>query len=136
VTELGSETFEGLPEAAGLARRFVRDLLGNEHPARDDAELLTGEVFANAVRHSASAEPGGKVAVGVYAEGSEIRIAITDDGGAGPLPQVRNDLYGESGRGLFLLDMLAIAWGVRLEKASTTVWFRVTADAQGPSRPE
>jgi hypothetical protein len=61
---------------------------------------------------------------------------ITDDGGANCLPQVRNDLYGESGRGLFLLDMLAIAWGVRMEKTSTTIWFRVTADAQGPSRPE
>jgi anti-sigma regulatory factor (Ser/Thr protein kinase) len=136
VTELGFETFEGLPEAAGRARRFVRDLLGNGHPACVDAELLTGEVFANAVQHSASAKPGGKVAVGVYVEGSAIRVVITDDGGAGTMPQIRNDLYGESGRGLFLLGMLAAGWGVRMESNSTTVWFRLTVDSQSPFRAE
>ncbi|MFC4532726.1 hypothetical protein [Sphaerisporangium dianthi] len=34
------------------ARTFVAGLLGEEHPCRDDAMLLTSEFAANVVRHA------------------------------------------------------------------------------------
>ena len=40
----------GMDRAAGHARRWLRDVLG-EHPAFDDAALCMSELITNAVRH-------------------------------------------------------------------------------------
>ncbi|HEX6468950.1 MAG TPA: ATP-binding protein [Streptosporangiaceae bacterium] len=128
-----TEMFPGLAEEARQARRLVRRLLGAEHPLVDEAELLTTEVFANAIQHSASGRPGGKVAVSVATEGSAVRIEITDEGGAAGAPHVRADLYAEGGRGLYLLDALAGGWGFRTDRAGTTVWFRLTCASADPT---
>jgi len=40
------------PEQVRPARAFVAELLGDDHPLRDDAMLLTSELATNAVEHS------------------------------------------------------------------------------------
>jgi anti-sigma regulatory factor (Ser/Thr protein kinase) len=85
---MGTGTFAGLAEEARQARLLVRGLLGEDHPVIDEAELLTGEIFANAIQHTASGRPGGKVTVSVADEGSAIRVDITDEGAANSTPHV------------------------------------------------
>jgi anti-sigma regulatory factor (Ser/Thr protein kinase) len=96
--------FPGLPAQAREARRWVRGLaphLGRPDP--HDMELITAELFANAVLHTRSGGEGGKVAVMVTADGV---IHVHDYGTARPCPGLAagppaaQGLRGESGRGL------------------------------------
>ncbi|MEU8201560.1 ATP-binding protein [Streptosporangium sp. NPDC049046] len=51
-TPVISQRFAATPEQVRPARAFVAELLGNDHPLRDDAMLLTSELATNAVEHS------------------------------------------------------------------------------------
>ena len=44
----------GRPEQAGVARGFVRQVLGASHPGIERVTLLTSELVTNSVTHSAS----------------------------------------------------------------------------------
>ncbi|MER7671902.1 ATP-binding protein [Kitasatospora sp. NPDC096128] len=99
-------------ESTPLARHLLRAYLaalptGDRY--RDIAELLLGELFANAVQHSDA--PTDRLI--------EIRFALTDDrlrlevhdAGTGR-PDLRTPTpTDEHGRGLFLVDELAERWG-------------------------
>src|SRR5918999_3541810 len=79
--------FPGTPEHGSQARGFVRSLLG-DHPLLDDVLLVTAELFANAVRHSRSARPGGLVIVEIRRWRRGVAIAVVDQGGPGePAPR-------------------------------------------------
>ncbi|MEU3165169.1 ATP-binding protein [Streptosporangium sp. NPDC006930] len=51
-TPVISQRFTATPEQVRPARAFVAELLGDDHPLRDDAILLTSELATNAVEHS------------------------------------------------------------------------------------
>ncbi|CDR10353.1 signal transduction histidine kinase regulatingcitrate/malate metabolism [Streptomyces iranensis] len=85
----------------------------------ETVELLASEVIANAVLHSS-----GPCDVVVTRNAERLRVEVTDTDptlpsavAAGP-----ND---ESGRGLWLVEALADAWGVRLESEGKTTWFEI-----------
>ena len=108
--------------AAGLARRWVRELLG---PSADAAalrvvELLVSELVTNAVKYGGPLED---VLVTAEVADDVLTVAVTD---ANPEPpQVRHaELSATGGRGMALVDRLAQAWGVDIDGASKTVWFR------------
>ncbi|MEV7908611.1 ATP-binding protein, partial [Streptomyces anulatus] len=46
-----SRRFKATPDQVRLARNFVAEMLGESHPFRDDAMLLTSELATNAVEH-------------------------------------------------------------------------------------
>lgn len=111
------------------ARRYVRVLLtGIAHPRIDDAVLLVSELVSNAVRHSDSALPGGKVTVSVAHGSGTLHIDVTDAGSAVNKPQLPAgiDHLGSSGRGLWLVDELSSAWGWYETDGGRVVWFRLT----------
>jgi anti-sigma regulatory factor (Ser/Thr protein kinase) len=119
---LGRADLRAVPEA----RRALRELLGQwERTARSDvAELLTSELVTNAIVHTdhdavltATVGPRGlRVEVRDFvARRPRLRVPVADDG--------------TNGRGLFLVQSLADAWGVRAHGVGKAVWFELQAEA-------
>ncbi|GGL12429.1 ATP-binding protein [Planomonospora parontospora] len=119
-------TLHGVPESVALARRRVRELLGEAHPACDDVTLLVSEVVTNSVVHSGSGG-GGRVAMTVAVGPDAVLVEVSDAGSGHSAPHVRNEPEAESGRGMFLVDLLAARWGIRESDPHglRTLWFEV-----------
>jgi anti-anti-sigma regulatory factor/anti-sigma regulatory factor (Ser/Thr protein kinase) len=105
------------PTSARLARALVAaattDLADD---LADDAVLLAGELVTNAVNH-ARTETVLHVALG----GKSVRIAVADS--SPELPHRLPRPVSEAGRGLYLLDSLATAWGaLRTASGGKLVW--------------
>jgi anti-sigma regulatory factor (Ser/Thr protein kinase) len=110
-------------ERARIARAFVDGVLGPEHPCGDDAALLVTEIFGNSVRHSDSGAPGETVAV--RAGDGIVRVEVTDRGGPGT-PELRPaGCDAEGGRGLQLVDGLAVRWGWLRRGGRMVTWFEL-----------
>ena len=105
-------TLPGVAASAAAARRLTRQVLKDAgSPAVDEAELCASELAANAVEHTRSGRPGGTFTIEVTATPATVRIAVRDagaaDGAAPAAPAQRPPLAAESGRGLWLVTMLA-----------------------------
>ena len=70
----------GRPEQVGVARAFVRQVLGAGHPGLDRVTLLTSELVTNSVNHSDSRLDGGTVTVTVRSDAERVHVEVTDDG--------------------------------------------------------
>jgi anti-sigma regulatory factor (Ser/Thr protein kinase) len=124
LTVLGTLTLPGSERSVAYARRFVRDMIGADHPALDDAELCTSELVTNALAHTAS-KHGGQVTVTVARDAGMLRISVADDGAGGQVPYVREEPFAEDGRGILIVSSLATDWGAQAEEHGTTTWFRL-----------
>ena len=118
------------------ARRFVRALLADTAQATD-AELIVSELAGNALRHTRSGGPGGRFLVELR-RGKRVRVAVYDAGGGGVprLPGPEPVLFGEGGRGLFMVA--AVAGEVGCDGCPVTghvVWACLPVDEPGPARP-
>jgi anti-sigma regulatory factor (Ser/Thr protein kinase) len=109
-------TLPGVPESAAAARALTAKCLAGS-PAAGDAVLCVDELFANAVLHSASGLPGGKVTVVVSTGGGAARVDVID---AGPLPSGARG-PGGLGQGIMIVSQLADAFGAD----GTDRWFTV-----------
>ncbi|MEU6711234.1 ATP-binding protein [Nonomuraea sp. NPDC046802] len=118
----------GEPWSVPLLRRFVgRVLAMAEHRSMDGAQLIVSELAGNAIVHTRSGWPGGLVAVEVTAIGDALaRIEVTDEGALTvPCPRMPGD-DDCHGRGLNIVEHLAVRWGIRPEPLGwTTVWAEV-----------
>jgi anti-sigma regulatory factor (Ser/Thr protein kinase) len=98
-------------------RRIIRAALN--HWGRpnliDTAELLLTELVTNALRHARGLDVG----VRVYFQGDHLAIEVNDGSPVLPVPRYAGS-DDENGRGLFLVEALAEAWGVSDDR--TTVW--------------
>jgi anti-sigma regulatory factor (Ser/Thr protein kinase) len=127
---LASKELGSSPGAVAESRTFVSTVL--RHWGLDelvmDAELLTSELVTNALIHARTEV---QVAVAV-AEGAA-EIGVTD--GAPGLPQQRTASYpAEGGRGLRLVDAVALEWGVANVGSGKQVWFRLDVGEDWPYR--
>ncbi|MBB2911259.1 anti-sigma regulatory factor (Ser/Thr protein kinase) [Streptosporangium becharense] len=115
--------------AVPRARRYVRDLLkGVDHARADDALLLVSELFTNAVRHSDSGRtPGGRVIVAVADHLGTLHVDVIDGGSTERRPHARPDVSPDSGggRGLWLVQEVATAWGWYETLSGRVVWFQL-----------
>ncbi len=134
---LGQSDFGGCASSVGEARAWARELLSG-HVADEvlnDAVLLLSELVTNSVVHSDSGrEPGGLVTVILGAGDGVVYCVVIDDGSATSVPHVQK-MTQESGggRGLWMVSVMADAWGARHEDAGNAVWFRV-GGCREPSR--
>ncbi|WP_240803780.1 ATP-binding protein [Streptomyces sp. A0592] len=104
--------------AAPMLRHAVREHLG---AGSGDAELCVTELLANVVRHLGEGTP---VTLRVTGNGraARTRVELTDpDPRAWPVPRPAGE-GDESGRGLALLDAVALRWGVTQGHGAKTVW--------------
>jgi hypothetical protein len=73
-----SASLGGIPESVPAARTFIRQVLGEAHPATDTTMLLGSDLVSNAVRHSRSGQrDGGWLTVVVFVQPVEWSIVTT-----------------------------------------------------------
>ncbi|MFJ9458084.1 ATP-binding protein [Kitasatospora sp. NPDC101447] len=96
------------PFARHLLRAYLTALPTGDHYA-DTAELLLGELVANAVQHS-SAPPDRLVEVRFSVVRDLLRLEVHDAGAGRPSVHTAGTDE-ERGRGLFLVNELAERWG-------------------------
>ncbi|MGZ4593926.1 MAG: ATP-binding protein [Actinomycetes bacterium] len=110
-------------DSVPAARRFVRARLVHAEVDVDTATLLVSEVVTNAILHART-----PVTVTVEEDGAVAHIAVAD---RSPVPPRLHAYSATSatGRGMRLLDQLAIRWGVEADPVTggKTVWFEVGA---------
>ncbi|MFC0862875.1 ATP-binding protein [Sphaerimonospora cavernae] len=121
--------FPGVERSVSAAREWARGLLGERvaAPVLDDVVLLLSEVVTNAVAHSESGRAeDGRVTVRMACDAGGVHVEVRDGGSATSTPAVRvPDAADDGGRGLWLVDLLATAWGARQDGTGGSVWFRV-----------
>jgi anti-sigma regulatory factor (Ser/Thr protein kinase) len=115
--------FEGSRVEVRNVRDFVGRLVGG-CPVAGDVVLLSSELAANAVLHTASGA-GGTFSVPVRAEDTWVRVEIHDLGSEIAPAVRRAGSPGESGAGLGLVEMLADRWGFHGGRNGRVVWFEM-----------
>jgi anti-sigma regulatory factor (Ser/Thr protein kinase) len=132
---LGQLDVAATPAAVRLARSYVRELV-SEYFAVDrcglgDIELMTSEMVTHAVAHARPLR-GGTVRLSALAVGRFIRIEVTDGGAVHGGPWEPEDPLAAGGRGLCLIEALAIDHGTyRGGDGTTTFWFAATVRDRG-----
>ncbi|QKW34014.1 ATP-binding protein [Actinomadura sp. NAK00032] len=111
-------------ESVPRARRFSRSVTAASGIAhiRDDAEVLVSELVTNAVRHAT----GSALRLRLLRAGTRLRVEVHDQGGGVPRPR-QVDLMEETGRGWFLVAVMADRHGTEHTTAGKSVWCEVRA---------
>ncbi|MFI5686507.1 ATP-binding protein [Streptomyces sp. NPDC051636] len=115
--------------AVPVARALVRTALAEQEHAADcdTAELLTAELVANAVEHTAGTGPI-ELVVEVAPTGCRVEVHDPDPAPPGRLTRAvieEPDPWQEGGRGLLLIQALSSSCGHRPTEAGKAVWFRL-----------
>ncbi|SDN09557.1 hypothetical protein SAMN04487981_103549 [Streptomyces sp. cf386] len=120
-----AQRLSATPRGARLARRLTaHQLTAWGHPYDSDAnhtaQQLVAELAANAVTHGSV--PGRDFELRLILLPEEtLRIEVSDARGDRQL-QFVTESDGEGGRGLILVQLLALAWGVAEREVGKTVW--------------
>ncbi|MDQ0993600.1 ATP-binding protein [Streptomyces sp. V3I7] len=125
--------------AVPVARALVRAALAELEQAADSAtaELLTAELVANAVEHTAG---DGPIELVVEVRPTGCQVEVHDPDPAPPAHLTRPTLeapdpWQEHGRGLLLIRALSSSCGHRPTEAGKAVWFRLPVVPRQRRRP-
>jgi anti-sigma regulatory factor (Ser/Thr protein kinase) len=118
----------GRPEQVGLARAFVRQVLGHGHPGTERVTLLTSELVTNSVNHSDSRREGGSITVTVRTSADCVRVEVQDDGGPTAPALCSDGDLAEAGRGLRLVEAYSLMWDHYPQGAGRVTWFECLAE--------
>ncbi|BCJ33241.1 hypothetical protein Athai_07440 [Actinocatenispora thailandica] len=133
--ELRIEPYRG---AARAARRFVEDAIRDWRlgPRAREITLVSHELIANAFLHARSA-----ALLRLRRRTDSLLVEVADTDPRLPCPTLVHSLLRTSGRGLMIVELLSLRWGVRPVDAGKVVWAelpltgaRHTLDAP-PARP-
>ncbi|WP_043677055.1 ATP-binding protein [Streptomyces xylophagus] len=119
-----------VPKAVPEARRAVREHLGVPCP---EVQLCVSELLTNVIRHLGEGTP---VTLRVTCEGGRTRIAVTDPEPYAWLVVRAAGTDDEHGRGLLLLDALAVRWGVEQGPEGKTVWCELPPPSEPAPAPD
>ncbi|WP_103354482.1 ATP-binding protein [Amycolatopsis sp. CA-128772] len=108
------------PSGLAAARRWAEGRLGFlAEPDRVDALIVVGELLENAYVHA----PGpAELRLHITQDPCEVTVAVTDVGTGEPRLRVPGHA---GGRGLLLVDELAVTWGVSHHDDGKVVWARL-----------
>lgn len=122
-----------LNSSPGCARDYAHAVLSTWGVRRDVIEtvkLLVSELVTNAVQATQRLHliVPGSVTVRLTGRGRHILIEVADPATSGPA-RLAPEADAEQGRGLLLVDTLAVEWGAYpLEQSGKVVWAKVTRD--------
>ena len=127
------EDFTLLPsaDAPRQARDRVRDLLdelGASEDVRYVVTLVVDELVTNAAVHAATT-----IRVTLGRKQDLYRCVVHDERSSGPYPRIIETADGY-GRGLRIVAVLSVSWGVERDASGTSVWAEI--DATGPRLPD
>lgn len=138
-----AERFTPTPDSVSDAREFLRDTLREweVEALADVATLLVSELVTNAVIHA-----GSPLQVTACVSEGVLEIAVRDNDSRLPSRRRGDDLRravpsaearmlaaeAESGRGIVLVDALALEWGVARLSDGKQVWFRLAVPEDWP----
>ncbi|KOV73816.1 hypothetical protein ADL00_03625 [Streptomyces sp. AS58] len=142
VPDASTEQFPSSPRGAQRARRHAVRWLEERGwaPASDvscAAALVVGELAANAVQHGRVAGREFGLRLVLDRAAGLLRVEVADAASARQLPTAAPASYpeGESGRGLLLVDTLAVRWGsVPRPPVGKTVWAELALESS--TRPD
>jgi anti-sigma regulatory factor (Ser/Thr protein kinase) len=120
------QSFDARPESVRAARRFVESVLAETGADAETAALLTSELATNAVIHADST-----FEVRIRIADSRVRVAIVNDE-----PELLASLREpdeRGGRGLRLVESLAVRWGTESDRSHKIVWFELVTANHQPS---
>jgi anti-sigma regulatory factor (Ser/Thr protein kinase) len=115
-----------ITESVPTARRFVSDMMRDSDTVADidTARLLVTEIVTNAVLHALT-----PMILTVEVSADVVRIEVRDGSELPPRLRAFSPIAA-TGRGLRLLESLAVRWGVRPEPSGgKVVWFDVGASS-------
>jgi two-component sensor histidine kinase len=120
------EDFTLLPsdDAPRQARDRVRDLLeefGASEDVRYAITLVVDELVTNAVIHAAT-----RISVTLGRKQDLYRCVVHDESTSGPYPRIIETADGY-GRGLRVVAVLSVSWGVERDASGTSVWAEIDA---------
>jgi serine phosphatase RsbU (regulator of sigma subunit)/anti-sigma regulatory factor (Ser/Thr protein kinase) len=120
------------PREAGRARALVRGQLAawGLDGAGETAELLVGEVVANALRHAG----GSPVRLRVVRAAGALLVEVSDDDHGVPV-LLDAGPEDEGGRGMRVVSRLASQWGTSRSGRGKTVWFEQALPGHTGGRP-
>jgi anti-sigma regulatory factor (Ser/Thr protein kinase) len=103
-------------DAGSRARAFIARRFAGQIGARalDDVKLVTTELVNNAVVHGE-----GRIMLRAGLADDALRVEVIDEG-SGNAPRIREEADGPGGRGLRIVDALAVRWGTF--EGTTHVW--------------
>lgn len=109
------------PASAGRARVFVESTLAEWGctDLNDIVLLLTSELVTNAVLHA-----GSEVDLSLRLAEGILQIAVADRSPVAPVVRPPSE-QATNGRGMLLLDAMALRWSVVPTEAGKVVWFEV-----------
>ncbi|QKW39952.1 ATP-binding protein [Actinomadura sp. NAK00032] len=96
----------GVTNAVSLLRRWIRLLLTDDTALTEAFELILSEYATNALWHSASGAPGGRIRAELCVSGRQTCLTVLDDGPAPSRIDQETDPV-EHGRGLILAEAYA-----------------------------
>lgn len=118
----------------GRARAAVGAALaswGCPPEAVDDSRLLVSELIGNALKHA----PGTWITLDLMQVGDRLLVEVTDGSVAQPVVH-RADPEEEQGRGMFLVQAIASAWGARRDgHGRKTTWCTLAVEGMGEAPP-
>jgi anti-sigma regulatory factor (Ser/Thr protein kinase) len=117
-----AQTFQPSPESVGSARRFVRATLADTVVDLSVAELLTSELASNAVVHAR-----GPFRVRVRTCTRTVRIEVENH--RPELLAIVREPSRDHGRGLNIIEQLALRWGADSGPEAKVVWFELPTAA-------
>ncbi|MFD4601466.1 SpoIIE family protein phosphatase [Streptomyces sp. NPDC058464] len=109
-----------VPEAARHARRFSRRVLrswGMTDEAMDTALLVVSELVTNALIHT-----DGPVRLDLTLVDHRLRIAVADASPRSPVKPTNIGWEATGGRGILLVEAMAVAWGTVPASGGKQVW--------------
>ena len=124
--------FEGTPISASYARAFVSGHLV-EHQLLylvDPVQLVTSELATNAVVHASTA-----FRVTLAALGETVLLTVRDDSRSALVRRAAHAMD-EAGRGLEIVDIVSLDWGINEDAAGfKAVWASFAIRVSRSSRP-
>jgi serine/threonine-protein kinase RsbW len=111
------------PSSVGVARQQLRAWMAAHGCSRDhieDARVVMSELVANSVRH-ANPLPDGNIVVSWCVERRGLDVAVTDGGGSTHPRKVNAPSSAVAGRGMAIVDSLAMSWWAERTRSRSTV---------------